>query len=114
MGSRAIELIDSDDLGKTKIPRGQQKLILASVNKHLNLQRLAVINAPAQQQQADDVEETPIQNEAGTTNAHEHSFDQSTTGNRKQKQKQQQDGGAHEQCIQRSTGLSSNRTIYSA
>ena len=109
----AIELIDSDDLGKTKIPRGQQKLILASVNKRLNLQRCAVINAPAQQQQADDVEETPIQNEAGTTNAHEHSFDQSaTTGNRKQKQKQQQDGGAHEQLP--SVGNVSGADAFSA
>ena len=42
---KAIKLIDGDDLGKTKIPRGQQKLILASVNKRLDLQKLAVINA---------------------------------------------------------------------
>ena len=32
----ALELIDSDDLAKTKIPRGQQKLILANVGKLLN------------------------------------------------------------------------------
>ena len=32
----ALELIDSDDLARTKIPRGQQKLILANVGKLLN------------------------------------------------------------------------------
>ena len=36
---KAIEFIDGDDLGKTKIPRGRQKLILASVNKHFTKAR---------------------------------------------------------------------------
>ena len=109
----AMELIDSDDLGKTKIPRGQQKLILASVNKRLESQKRAVISAPAQQQQADDVEETPNQNEAESTNAHEQPSDQSAiTGNRKQKQKQQQDGGAHEQLP--SVGNVSGADAFSA
>ena len=40
----AIKLIDGDNLGKTKITRWQQKLILASVNKCLDLQKREVIN----------------------------------------------------------------------
>ena len=76
---KAIKLIDGDDLGKTKIPRGQQKLILASVNKRLDLQKRAVINAPGQQQQADDIEETPNQNEAQWTNVHEQPSEKSAT-----------------------------------
>ena len=32
----ALELIVSDNLAKTKIPRGQQKLILVNVNKLFN------------------------------------------------------------------------------
>ena len=31
----AIQLLDNDDLQRTKIPRGQQKIILASVSKIL-------------------------------------------------------------------------------
>ena len=47
----AIQLIDCDDLAKTKIPRGQQKLILASVKKLLSLKPTkdrAEASAPAQ------------------------------------------------------------------
>ena len=66
-------LIDEDYLGKTKIPRGQQKLILASVNKG------AVINAPAQQQKADDIKTIPNQKDAESTNAHEQPSDESMT-----------------------------------
>ena len=76
---KTIKLIDGDDLGKTKILRGQQKLILASVNKRLDLQKRAVINAPAPQQQADDIEETPNQTEAESRNAHEQPSDKSVT-----------------------------------
>ena len=92
---KAIKLINGDDLGKTKIQRGQQKLNLASVNKCLDLQKRLVINAPPQQQQADDIEETPNQNEAELMKAHEQPSDKSDpTGN--WKQKQQQEGSAHE------------------
>lgn len=44
----AIKLLDIHDLGKTKIPRGQQKLILASVRKLLSLDERAEQPAPAQ------------------------------------------------------------------
>ena len=47
----AIQFIDCDDLAKTKIPRGQQKLILASVKKLLSLKPAkdrAEASAPAQ------------------------------------------------------------------
>ena len=51
----AIKLLDSDDLSRSKIPRGQQKLILASVKKLLIAENRAGIPAHAQQAGSDHV-----------------------------------------------------------
>ena len=51
----AIKLLDSDDLSRSKIPRGQQKLILASVKKLLIAENRAGIPARAQQAGGDHV-----------------------------------------------------------
>lgn len=79
----ALKLLDSDDLGRTKIPRGQQKLILASVSRLLNSEDSAGHNAQAQSQDNLTSEDRPIQSNCAAAVAQTSCNDQSSaTGNR--------------------------------
>ena len=51
----AIKLLDSDDLSRSKIPRGQQKLILASVKKLFTDENRTGLPAHVQQAGGDHV-----------------------------------------------------------
>ncbi|MES9970253.1 MAG: hypothetical protein ABW092_09480, partial [Candidatus Thiodiazotropha sp.] len=78
----AVKLIDVDDLAKSKIPRGQQKLILASVQA-LNRKDSAQISAQ---------DEPEIISERRTAGAHQTS---APLTNQSEATSGQQDGGAH-------------------
>ena len=93
----AIQLLDNDDLQRTKIPRGQQKLILASITKILKSRERAEESAHAQLANgvSTDVTNKECPTAARVTrSAHANSHSQSDpTGNRKE---MTHDGGAPE------------------
>lgn len=105
---RAIKLIDGDDLARTKIPRGQQKLILASV-KGLNSVEHA--GNPAQETSDATGEATPTALRAAVS-AQTHNNDQSTsTGSRK---RTDQDGGALGSALSTQNGTDAFNTLLNS
>lgn len=105
---RAIKLIDGDDLARTKIPRGQQKLILASV-KGLNSVEHA--GYPAQETSDATGEATPTALRAAVS-AQTHNNDQSTsTGSRK---RTDQDGGALGSALSTQNGTDAFNTLLNS
>ena len=88
----AMMLLEEDDLSRTKIPRGQQKLILAAVSKLLNSRQRAEESAHVRTTGSDVTQAgTP---EATTTSRVTTSDQSALAGS----QETRQDGGAHQQA----------------
>ena len=88
----AMMLLEEDDLTRTKIPRGQQKLILAAVSKLLNSRQRAEESAHVRTTESDVTQAgTP----EATTTWRVTTADQSALAG---SQETRQDGGAHQQA----------------